>query len=69
MDEKKELEALRHDNQRLCEALREITKKIDEINGILKGVGDLTTVREPQRGAPVTEEEVKNLLKKYSKLS
>lgn len=69
MDEKKELEALKHDNHRLCEALREIKKKMDEINGILKDVSDLTTVREQSRSAPVTEEEVKNLLKKYSKLS
>lgn len=69
MDEKKELETLRHDKQRLCEALREIAKKLDEINGILDGVSDLTVVKEPERHAPVTDEEVKNLLKKYSRIN
>ncbi len=66
---KKEPEALWRDNQRLCEALREITGKMDEINAILNKVKDLTTVSEPERDTPVTEEEVKDLLKKYSRLT
>lgn len=69
MYEKKEPETLMRDNRRLCEALREINKKMDEINEILNGVKDLTTVSEPESDAPVTEEDVKSLLKKYSRLS
>ena len=68
MNDMKELETLRHDNHRLCEALREIAKRTEEINEILKGVRDLTTVAEPDRKTPVTDEEVKDLLKKYSRL-
>ncbi len=69
MDDKKELERLKHDNQRLCEALREITKRVEEIDALLKGVRDLTVVSEPEHQAPVTEDDVKSLLKKYSRLS
>lgn len=69
MNEMKEMETLRRDNRRLCEALREISAKLDEINGILNGVRDLTTVKEPESAAPVSDDDVKSLLKKYSRLS
>lgn len=68
MNDNKDLEALMRDNMRLCEALRETRKKLDEIGKILDGVSDLTVVREQTRTNPVTEEEVKSLLKKYSKI-
>ena len=69
MDERNELEALRQDNQRMSEACREIEKKLREIDEILDSVKDLIEVNEPERHTPVTEDEVKSLLKKYSRIS
>lgn len=69
MPEKKGPEELERDNRRLCEALREISAKYDEIKAILDSVSDLIVVRETVHHEPVSDEDVKNLLKKYSRLS
>ncbi len=62
--------ALLRENQRLREALRQIRTKQEEIRQILDGVSDLLAAdEEAAENTPVTDEDVKNLLKKYSRLS
>ena len=68
MDEQ-ELAALKRENQRLREALIKITEKQAEIQAILDEISDLTEVRKLAGSTPLTDEDVKNLLKKYSRLS
>lgn len=62
--------ALLRENQRLREALRQIRTKQEEIRQILDGVSNLLAAdEEAAENTPVTDEDVKNLLKKYSRLS
>ena len=61
-------QVLEHENIRLREALRKIKEHQSEIQKILDEVGDLLTVSEEVESTPVTDEDVKNLLKKYSRL-
>ena len=61
-------QVLEHENIRLREALRKIKEHQYEIQKILDEVGDLLTVSEEVESTPVTDEDVKNLLKKYSRL-
>ena len=66
MDEK--LLALMSENDRMCEALRNISEHQAEIKKILDSVSDLLKNDEPDESAPFTEEDVIQLLKKYSRI-
>ncbi len=66
MDDNK---ALMSENARLREALRKISEHHTEIQKLLDGISDLIVTNEPTESAPVTEEDVKQLLKKYSRLN
>lgn len=70
MEEKKDekLKQLEHDNARLKNALREISVHQTEIRKLLDGVHDLLYANEQTDSTPVTDEDVKSLLKKYSRL-
>ncbi|WP_405340260.1 hypothetical protein [Ruminococcus sp.] len=60
--------ALASENARLLGALRKIKEHNDEIQKILDEVSDLLATNEQTESAPVTDEDVKELLKKYSRL-
>lgn len=60
---------LASDNARLREALKKITEHNAQIQKILDGVSDLLADEEHGEAAHVTEEDVKQLLKKYSRLN
>ncbi len=70
MEENKDkmLKQLEHDNERLKKALREISAHQTEIRKLIDEVQDLLTENEQTDNTPVTEEDVKSLLKKYSRL-
>ena len=70
MDEKKEekIRQLEHDNARLKKALKEISAHEAEIRKLLDEVQDLLYTNEQIDNTPVTDEDVKSLLKKYSRL-
>ena len=59
---------LASENARLLGALRKIKEHNDEIQKILDEVSDLLATNEQTESAPVTDEDVKELLKKYSRL-
>lgn len=59
---------LEHDNARLKKALKEISVHQAEIRKLLDEVQDLLIENIQTDNAPVTEEDVKSLLKKYSRL-
>ena len=59
---------LASENARLLSALRKIKEHNDEIKKILDEVSDLLVTNEQTESAPVTDEDVKQLLKKYSRL-
>lgn len=61
--------ALASENARLLGALRKIKEHNDEIKKILDEVSDLLVTNEQTEAAPVTDEDVKQLLKKYSRLN
>lgn len=61
--------ALASENARLCGALRKIKEHHAEIQKILDEVSDLLVTNEQTEAAPVTDEDVKQLLKKYSRLN
>ena len=61
--------ALASENARLLGALRKIKELNDEIQKILDEVSDLLVTNEQTEAAPVTDEDVKQLLKKYSRLN
>ena len=61
--------ALASENARLLGALRKIKEHNDEIQKILDEVSDLLVTNEQTESAPVTDEDVKQLLKKYSRLN
>ncbi|WP_316608165.1 hypothetical protein [uncultured Ruminococcus sp.] len=65
MDDNK---ALASENARLREALKKIAEHQAQIQKILDGVSDLLRTNEQTESAPVTDEDVKELLKKYSRL-
>lgn len=65
MDDNK---ALASENARLREALKKIAEHQAQIQKILDGVSDLLRANEQTEAAPVTDEDVKELLKKYSRL-
>ncbi|WP_407384062.1 hypothetical protein [Ruminococcus sp.] len=65
MDDNK---ALTSENIRLREALKKISEHHAAIQKILDGVSDLLVTDEQAASAPVTEKDVKELLKKYSRL-
>lgn len=67
MDDNKK--ALASENARLSEALKKIAQHQAEIQKILDGVSDLLAEDEQTESAPVTEKDVKELLKKYSRLN
>ena len=56
------------ENARLLGALRKIKEHNEEIKKILDEVSDLLVTNEQTESAPVTDEDVKQLLKKYSRL-
>lgn len=60
--------ALASENARLLGALRKIKEHNEEIKKILDEVSDLLVTNEQTESAPVTDEDVKQLLKKYSRL-
>lgn len=70
MEENKDemLKQLERDNERLKKALREISAHQTEIKKLLDGVQDLLHTNEQTESTPVTEDDVKSLLKKYSRL-
>jgi hypothetical protein len=59
---------LASENARLLGALRKIKEHNEEIKKILDEVSDLLATNEQNESAPVTDEDVKQLLKKYSRL-
>ncbi len=59
---------LASENARLLGALRKIREHNEEIKKILDEVSDLLVTNEQTESAPVTDEDVKQLLKKYSRL-
>ena len=59
---------LANENARLLGALRKIKEHNEEIKKILDEVSDLLATNEQTESAPVTDEDVKQLLKKYSRL-
>lgn len=61
--------ALASENARLRSALRKIKEHHAEIQKILDEVSDLLVTNEQTNNAPVTDEDVKQLLKKYSRLN
>jgi hypothetical protein len=67
MDDNKK--ALASENASLREALKKIAQHQAEIQKILDGVSDLLAEDEQTESAPVTEKDVKELLKKYSRLN
>lgn len=66
MEEK--IRQLEHDNDRLKKALREISAHQAEINKQLDDIQDLLMEAVETDNTPVTEEDLKSLLKKYSRL-
>ena len=60
---------LASENARLLGALRKIKEHNEEIKKILDEVSDLLVTNEQTESAPVTDEDVKQLLKKYSRLN
>ena len=66
MDEK--MKQLAHDNARLKKALREIAAHQAEIQKQLDEIHDLLYEIKTADSTPVTDEAVKSLLKKYSRL-
>ena len=66
MEEK--IRQLEHDNDRLKKALREISAHQAEINKQLDDIQDLLMESVETDNTPVTEEDLKSLLKKYSRL-
>lgn len=66
MEEK--IRELEEQNRRLREALRAIARHQDEIQSLLSGVKDLLEEKQKDEQASVSDEDVKNLLKKYSRL-
>ena len=67
MDEK--LRDLESENERMREALRKVSEHYAQIQKILESVSDLLTEEEQVVVTQVTEEDVKHLLKKYSRLN
>ena len=59
---------LASENARLLGALRKIKEHNEEIKKRLDEVSDLLVTNEQTDSAPVTDEDVKQLLKKYSRL-
>lgn len=59
---------LASENARLLGALRKIKEHNEEIKKILDEVSDLLVTNEQTESTPVTDEDVKQLLKKYSRL-
>lgn len=67
MEEK--IRQLEEENRRLREALRAVAQHRQEIQMLLDGVKDLLkTPEENSEPVHVTDDDVKNLLKKYSRL-
>ena len=66
MEEK--IRQLEHDNDRLKKALRKISAHQAEINKQLDDIQDLLMETVETDNTPVTEEDLKSLLKKYSRL-
>ena len=69
MEENKDirLKQLERDNERMKKALKGISAHQAEIRKLLDEVQDLLTENEQIDNTPVTEEDVKSLLKKYSR--
>ncbi|MBQ9680558.1 MAG: hypothetical protein IJV48_07750 [Ruminococcus sp.] len=61
-------QVLLHENTRMREALRKISEHQAEIQRLLEEIDDLLRVNEQTENTPVTDEDVKQLLKKYSRL-
>ena len=59
---------LASENARLLGALRKIKEHNEEIKKILDEVSDLLVTNEQTESAPGTDEDVKQLLKKYSRV-
>ena len=68
MDEKK-LQQLESENNRLREALRAVMAHNAEITRQMEQIKDILEEADTAEKAPVTDEAVKNLLKKYSRLT
>ena len=66
MDEK--IKQLEYDNVRLKKSLKEIAAHQAEIQKRLDEIRDLLHENEKDENKPVTDEDVKSLLKKYSRL-
>ena len=66
MDEK--IKQLEYDNVRLKNSLKEIAAHQAEIQKRLDEIRDLLHENEKDENKPVTDEDVKSLLKKYSRL-
>ncbi len=62
------LQQLEQENERMKKALKEISAHQTEIRKLLDEVQDLLVEEEHIDNTPVTEEDVKSLLKKYSRL-
>lgn len=62
------LQQLEQENERMKKALKEISAHQTEIRKLLDEVQDLLVEEEHIDNTPVTEEDMKSLLKKYSRL-
>ena len=63
-----EAHELKQDNERLANALRQISEHQREIERLLEETRELWEEIPDGEGSHVTDEDVKNLLKKYSRL-
>ena len=68
MDNEEKLRQLEHDNAMLKKALREIAVHQAGIQKQLEEINDLLHEEEKTDTVPVTDEDVRSLLKKYSRL-
>ncbi len=63
----KSITQLENENEKLISALKQVSAHMEEINKILESVSDLISSDDDNKA--VTDDDVKKLLKKYSKIN
>ena len=63
----KSITQLENENEKLISALKQVSTHMEEINKILESVSDLISSNDENKA--VTDDDVKKLLKKYSKIN
>lgn len=61
-----EINRLKEENGKLRAALRDIKAHIEDINGLFEKLSDI--ISDIDAGAPATDDEIKDLLKRYSRI-